>query len=110
MCSGSSGENSKMYALYAIMCHPVECKCIMYSCRDIDLLRARRSTTRLDILALNMLCYCKKLQVILALSVHVKNTHFEKRKGATNYTKDNVTFYLPRPFHFLSYQSNRLLR
>jgi hypothetical protein len=26
------------------------------------------------------------------------------------YTKDNVTFYLPRPFHFLSYQSNRLLR
>jgi hypothetical protein len=25
-------------------------------------------------------------------------------------TKDNVTFYLPRPFHFLSYQSNRLLR
>jgi hypothetical protein len=27
-----------------------------------------------------------------------------------NYTKDNVTFYLPRPFHFLSYQSNRLLR
>jgi hypothetical protein len=41
MCSGSSGENSKMYALYAIMCHPVECKCIMYSCRDIDLLRAR---------------------------------------------------------------------
>jgi hypothetical protein len=26
-----------------------------------------------------------------------------------NYTK-NVTFYLPRPFHFLSYQSNRLLR
>jgi hypothetical protein len=23
---------------------------------------------------------------------------------------DNVTFYLPRPFHFLSYQSNRLLR
>jgi hypothetical protein len=27
-----------------------------------------------------------------------------------DYTKDNVTFYLPRPFHFLSYQSNRLLR
>jgi hypothetical protein len=27
-----------------------------------------------------------------------------------SYTKDNVTFYLPRPFHFLSYQSNRLLR
>jgi hypothetical protein len=26
------------------------------------------------------------------------------------YAKDNVTFYLPRPFHFLSYQSNRLLR
>jgi hypothetical protein len=26
------------------------------------------------------------------------------------YTKDNVTFYLPRPFHFRSYQSNRLLR
>jgi hypothetical protein len=24
------------------------------------------------------------------------------------YTKDNVTFYLPRPFHFLSYQLNRL--
>jgi hypothetical protein len=26
------------------------------------------------------------------------------------YTKDNVAFYLPRPLHFLSYQSNRLLR
>jgi hypothetical protein len=26
------------------------------------------------------------------------------------YTKDNVTFYLPRPFHFLGYQSKRLLR
>jgi hypothetical protein len=26
------------------------------------------------------------------------------------YTKGNVTFYLPRPLHFLSYQSNRLLR
>jgi hypothetical protein len=26
------------------------------------------------------------------------------------YTKNNVTFYLPRPLHFLSYQSNRLLR
>jgi hypothetical protein len=26
------------------------------------------------------------------------------------YTKDNVTFYLPRPLHFLSYQSNWLLR
>jgi hypothetical protein len=25
-------------------------------------------------------------------------------------TKDNVTFYLPRPLHFLSYQSNKLLR
>jgi hypothetical protein len=29
---------------------------------------------------------------------------------ADYYTKDNVTFYLPRPLHFLSYQSNRLLR
>jgi hypothetical protein len=31
-------------------------------------------------------------------------------KTGFNYTKDNVTFYLPRPFRFLSYQSNRLLR
>jgi hypothetical protein len=27
-----------------------------------------------------------------------------------SYNKDNVTFYLPLPLHFLSYQSNRLLR
>jgi hypothetical protein len=32
------------------------------------------------------------------------------RPDVMDYTKDNVTFYLPRPFHFLSYQSNRLLR
>jgi hypothetical protein len=32
------------------------------------------------------------------------------KSHVSNYTKDNVTFYLPRPFHFLSYQSNRLLR
>jgi hypothetical protein len=36
--------------------------------------------------------------------------HFQDSGFVTMPTKDNVTFYLPRSLHFLSYQSNRFLR
>jgi hypothetical protein len=52
---------------------------------------------------------------MLTLDLEIQNDmYFSVDRSQWRYdescTKDNVTFYLPRPFHFLSYQSNRLLR
>jgi hypothetical protein len=55
----------------------------------------------------NQICLCCLNLVISNLNLEKTNALFLKRPN--NDIKDNVTFYLPRPLHFLSYQSNRLL-
>jgi hypothetical protein len=55
----------------------------------------------------NQICLCCLNLVISNVNLEKTNALFLKRPN--NDIKDNVTFYLPRPLHFLSYQSNRLL-
>jgi hypothetical protein len=50
-----------------------------------------------------------KRLIVQTLQTDASYATIKKKKSGNKYSKDNVTFYLPRPLHFLSYQLNRLL-